>query len=224
MNRERRDRCPFFAAMRKHPSRMAASLRRSTIRWRWATTRTTCRLYRPCQCCSSNLKPSSSQSGLRLSIPAPAAESRPYSPIRSRCTGASPQTSDCLHRKAAATPWIGDLPTNPVDGHFTKARRRVQSGRQSWFTIRTSRMESEQAMRPIPLAVNRLHHPDEPDGVQTRDAAITASATGAAQATGSASTSMPDMRALSLVAPSPPTYPPKLTKAEMHSTLASASG
>ena len=25
---------PFFAAMRKHPSRMAASLRRSTIRWR----------------------------------------------------------------------------------------------------------------------------------------------------------------------------------------------
>ncbi|MGP8237851.1 MAG: hypothetical protein ACLQVW_20905, partial [Limisphaerales bacterium] len=62
------------------------------------------------------------------------------------------------------------------------------------FTIRTSRMESERAMRadragqqsdspsgragwspnarcaPIALAGNLIHHPDEPDGVRTRDA------------------------------------------------------
>jgi hypothetical protein len=39
-------------------------------------------------------------------------------------------------------------------------------------------MESGPVMRPIRLAVNLVHHPDEPDGVETRDAATTATMTG----------------------------------------------
>ena len=32
-------------------------------------------------------------------------------------------------------------------------------------------MASERATWPVALAVNRIHHPDEPDGVRTRDVA-----------------------------------------------------
>ena len=42
-----------------------------------------------------------------------------YSPIRSRYTGATPQTSGCLRGTAAAMPWIGYLRIEPMDGHFT---------------------------------------------------------------------------------------------------------
>ena len=36
----------------------------------------------------------------------------------------------------------------------------------------------QRAVRPIRLAINMIHHPDEPDGVETRDGATTATTTG----------------------------------------------
>jgi hypothetical protein len=39
-------------------------------------------------------------------------------------------------------------------------------------------MESGPVMRPIWLAVNLIHHPDEPDGVETRAAVTTVTMTG----------------------------------------------
>ena len=77
-------------------------------------------------------------------------------------------------------------------------------------------MESGPVMRLTRLAVNLIHHPDEPDGVETRDAATTATMTGTDQG-GSASASMPEPGTLSLVAHIIQRPPPKSTSAEMHS-------
>ncbi|MGO8745015.1 MAG: hypothetical protein ACLQNE_03405 [Thermoguttaceae bacterium] len=98
-----------------------------------------------------------------------------------------------------------------------------RTARRQPDSIRLVRM-----VRTIDGQTCRIHHPDEPDGVRTRDAAAMAS-TGDCPGDRLSKSSLRDLAALSPVARNHPTYPPKSAKAELHPregvrNLACASG